>query len=115
MNTDIENIVKQCAACQDYWHIQLQEKTIPHEMLTKPKEIVCADIFSMDNETLFIIDYYSKFLVMRRAHGLSVDDPNRATKSCSQSLGYQKLVLDAGTSFMSDIFNQFCRQLRIDQ
>ena len=73
--------MKQFATCLDYQHTQPQEKTIPHNLPGKLWEIVGADIFSIDNETLFcIVDYYSKFPVMKRTDVLSADDLRRATK-----------------------------------
>ena len=60
-------------ACESiYWlsyrYTQLQEKTIPHELPTKSWEIVGADMFSINNETLlWTVDYYRKFSVVKRA------------------------------------------------
>ena len=75
----------------------------------------CWYIFYNDNNTLlYIVDYYSKFPVMKRFDGLPADDLEQP-KLCSQSLKYQiKIVSDAGTNIMSDQCKQFFRQLNID-
>ena len=70
MNTDAENTLKQFATCLEYQHTQLKEKAITHEFPTKQWRIVWADIFSINKETfLCIVDYYSKFPVMKRTDG----------------------------------------------
>ena len=42
----------------------------------KPWEVVGTDTFSLNNDMLLcIIDYYSRFLVVKKTDGLSADDP----------------------------------------
>ena len=76
-------------------------KSIPHKLPTMPWEIVGADIFSVDNETLLhIVDCYSKFPVMKRADGLSADILITTTKVMLAELGLpRKTVSDAGMNF----------------
>ena len=107
MNTDIENTVKQCLTCLDYKPYTTAIKN--HELPTKWWEIVDADIFSIINETLLcIVYYYSTFLVVKRADGLSADDLVRATKDVFTEFGLpKKLVSDSGMSFISGQLKQF--------
>ena len=51
MNVNIQNTMKQCATCLDYWQTQLHEKTIPYELSCKPREVVGANILSINNNT----------------------------------------------------------------
>ena len=44
MSADRENAVKQCSTCLEYENMQPQEKTTPHELPTKPWEVVGAYI-----------------------------------------------------------------------
>ena len=117
MNTGIEKRVKQCATCLGYQHTQPQEKTIPLKLPAKPCKIAGADIFSVNNETLLcIVEYYSNFPVMKRADRLSADDLIIATNVVFTEFGLpKKLVLDAGTIFVSDLFKQFCGQLNTNK
>ena len=117
MNTNIENVVKQCATCLDYHHTQLQENTILKRLPNKPWEIFGADIFSIDNETLLcIIDYYTKFPVMKRAERLSADDIIRTTKVLFAEFGLpKKFESDSGMRLVLHQLKQFCRQLNKDQ
>ena len=51
-------------------------------------EMVVAYIFRINNNTLLcIVDYYSKFPVMKRADGLSGDELIRATKTVFAEFG----------------------------
>ena len=85
MNIDIDDTVMHYAMCLDYQHIQLHEKTILHEFLSKPSKMVGADTFSINNETLLnVVDYHSKFPIMKRPNGLSTGDLIRAAKMCFQ-------------------------------
>ena len=65
-------------------------KTIPHELPSKPQEIIGEDIFSIDKETLCIVDYYSKFPVMKRADELSAYHLIRAAKVAFTEFGLPK-------------------------
>ena len=67
MNATMENEVKHCATCLEYQKTQPQEKTTSYEVLAKPWEVVGADIFMIKNEIMLcIVDYYSKFLVVKK-------------------------------------------------
>ena len=66
-------------------------KKILHMLLTKPREIFVADIFSTDDETLLcIVDYYSTFSAMWKTDGLSADDLIRATQVMFAEFGLPK-------------------------
>ena len=69
------------------------------------------------NKTLFcIVDYYSKFPVVKKAYGFSADNLIRAVKIVFAEFGLpKKTVSDAATNFISDKFRQFCRQLSKEQ
>ena len=85
-------------------------------MRCKPWEVVAADVFSINyNMLLCIVDYYSKFPIVKKADGLSADDLTRGAKIVFTEFGLpKKIVSDAGKNFISDCFIQFCRQLNID-
>ena len=68
-NADIENTVKPCATCMEYQQTHLYGKNTPYEMPCKLREAAGADIFSIKNNTLCIVDYYT-FSVLKKADGL---------------------------------------------
>ena len=81
INTVIESTAEQCATCMEYQQTKPCEKIIPHEMLHKPWEVVGANIFTVKNNLLLcIVDYYSKFPVIKKTDGLSAGGLIRAVK-----------------------------------
>ena len=73
---------------------QLQEKRILHGPLCRLRELVGAYIFSIHNNTLLcIVDYYSKFPIMKKADGLSADDLFREMKIVFTQFGLPKKVV----------------------
>ena len=60
-------------------------------MLYNPWEVVSADIFSITNDTLLcIVDYYSKFPVVKKTDGLLVDNLVRMAKNVFTEFGLQR-------------------------
>ena len=83
MNADIENAVKQCSTCLEYQNMQPQEKTTAYEILVqaKPWEVVGTDASMINNENLLcIVDYYSKFPVVKKVENLAAKDLIQAAK-----------------------------------
>ena len=75
LNADIENRIKHCSTHLGYQNMQLQEKTIPHKILSKPWEVLGADIFMVGDETLLcIVDYYTKFPVVKKVESMLAED-----------------------------------------
>ena len=82
-----------------------------------PWNVVGADIFTIKNNTSkCIIDYYSKFPVVKKADNLLADNLIRVARIVFAEFGLpKKIVPDAVTNYISDIFTQFCMQLNIKQ
>ena len=85
-------------------------------MLHKPWEVVGADIFTVKNITLlYIIDYYSKFPVIKKTDSLLAANLFRVVKIVFAEFGLpKKIVYDAGTNFMSDKYRHLCRQMNME-
>ena len=61
--------------------MQPKEKTIHHDTPMKPWDVIGADMFQLKNKNyLSLIDYYSKFLVIKRMNRLSADSLIAAVK-----------------------------------
>ena len=72
MNADIEHTVKQCATCLEYQQTQAKERTLHYKIPYKPWEVVSADIFTANFKSLLcIVDFYSKFPIVKKADSLS--------------------------------------------
>ena len=66
MNTDIDKVVHQCATSKVYQCAQPAETFKPHEIPTRPWQVVGSDLFYFDeHDHLLVADYYSKFPIVR--------------------------------------------------
>ena len=65
-----------------------------------------ADVFHYNNKNyLCIVDYNSKFPIVKRLEGMSAENHNNAVKIIFTEYGIpQKIKSDAGTNFVSNRF-----------
>ena len=84
-------------------------------MPCKSWELVGADIFTIKNSILLcIVDYHSKFPIVKKGDGLSEGNLIRVAKIVFVEFGLpKKMVSYAGTNFISDKSRQFFMQLNI--
>ena len=117
INTDKDKHIKRCNTCLEFQQTQLKEKMIHHDIPLRPWEVLGADVFHFNNKNyLCIVDCYSKFPVIKRMEGLSTDCLITTTKVIFAEYGIPcKLMSDAGTNFVSDMFSKFCSRLNIEQ
>ena len=111
INMDIKHTLEQYVTSMECQEMQPHEKIIPYKMLHIPWEV----IHYKNNTLLCIVDYYSKFPVVKKTNGLSADNMFGVVKILFAKFGLpKKIVSDAGTNFTSGKFRQFCRQLNIE-
>ena len=99
--TYMKNTLMQCVTCMEYQQIQQHKKTVPHEVPCKPLEVVCANIIFVKNKTLLcIVDYNSKFPIVRKAYSLAADDLVKAAKLVFTEFALPKNnISDTGTRY----------------
>ena len=104
INTDIENHIKGGNTCLEFQQMQPKEKIIHHDIPLRPWEVLGADIFHLNNKNyLYIIDYQSKFPVIKRMEGLSTESLIVTIKVIFVEYGIPcRLMSDAGTNFISE-------------
>ena len=70
-----------------------------------------------NNKTLLcIVDYHSKFSILKKVTSLSADDLAQITKLMFAEYEFPKKIdSDTGTNFTSEMFKDFCRQMNIQQ
>ena len=69
---EIETLVSSCGVCQKYQNSQQKEPMIPSEIPSRPWQTVSAVLFhTQESWFLIIVDYYSKFLFVRKLHHLT--------------------------------------------
>ena len=76
-----------------------------------------TDVFHFNNKNyLCIVDYHSKFPVVKRLEGLSAESLIATIKIIFAEYGIPcKLMSDAGTNFVSDKFQKFCNGISVKQ
>ena len=117
INADIENHIKNCATCLEFQQMQPKEKVMHHDISLRLWEVIGTDVFHFNNTNyLCIIDYNSKFPAIKRLEGLSAESLINRLKIIFAEYGIpQKIMSDAGTNFVSDRFQQFCKTINIEQ
>ena len=87
-----------------------------HDIPLRPWEVIGVDVFHFKNKHyLCIVDYNSKFPVIKRLEGLSADNLINV-KIIFAKYGIPcKLMSDEGTNIVSDKFHQFCKLVNIEQ
>ena len=67
INKDIEARVQKCKVCQEGQNTQAKETLEPHEILTRPWQVIGTDLLTLNgDEYLLMCDYYSKFPVIKK-------------------------------------------------
>ena len=117
INTDIGKHIKNCTMCLEFQQTHPKEKIIHHNIPLRPWEVLGADIFQFNNKNyLCIIDYHSKFPVVKRMEGISTENLIATAKVIFVEYGIpHKFMSDAGTNFVSDRSRKFCSSLNIKQ
>ena len=115
INTDIEKHIKNCT-CLEFQQMQPKEKILYHDIALRPWKVLGMDIFHFNNKNyLCIVDYHSKFSVIKRLVGLSTKNLITTAKVIFAEYGIPcKLMSDASTNFVSDRFRKFCNSLNIE-
>ena len=117
MNVNTEHTLKQCTTCLEYQWTETQEKALHHEIPCRPWKVVDGGVFMINGKTLLcIVDYQSKFPVVKKVNSLSADDPLQMTKLIFGENGLPKnTVPDVATNLTADILKAFCRRMNIQQ
>ena len=74
-NVDIEKYIKQCPVCLEFQQMQPKERIIHHDIPVRPWGADGADVFYFSNKNyLCVVDYNSKFPIIKRLKGLLVEN-----------------------------------------
>ncbi len=114
MYKEIENAVKECGPCQEFQKSNPSETLLPHDVPTRPWQVLGTDLFTIDAEDyLLIADYYSKSPFVRK---LPVRDSTSATvvhltKQIFSEQGIPETVYsDNGPQYDSNAYRQFAAE-----
>ena len=103
---------KNCPTGLNFQATQPKDKIISHETPGRMWKAVRGDTFKCNNKYyLCIVDYHGKLPVIKQVEGLGID---KLLKTCKiVPLEYRlpnKIVQDAGTNFVSEKFENFCKK-----
>ena len=112
-NVDIKEYIKTVPHVLNF--SKHSQKTIHHDIPLRPWEVLGADIFLLNKKNyLCIVDYHSKFPIVKRLEGLSAESLITKIKVIFSEYGIpQKLMSDAGTNLISDKFWQLCKTINV--
>ena len=90
---------------------------LPNELPCILWDVVNAYIYMINYKMfLCIVDYYSKFPVVKKVSSLAIDGLAQMTEMIFVEYGFPKQIIsDAGTNVTSEIFKQFWKQMSILQ
>ena len=112
MNSDIEQIVRNCKACQKHRNLNKKEPMIPHERPASPFLKLGADFFEIDGETyLLIVDYTSGYIDEKKVRSPNAKETIQFCKETFARFGIpMEFVSDNATVFTSSEFREFAKQ-----
>ena len=117
INADIEKYIKSCATCLEFQQMQPKEKMIHHNIPLMLWEVLGTDVFHFNSKNyLCIVDYHSKFPMVKILEGLSAESLIATIKVIFTEYCIPcKIMSDTGTNFISDKFWKFCHSINVEQ
>ena len=102
----ISTNVSQCMSIQQIQQMQPKEKVIYHDISIRLWGVISADMFILDNKQYFcIVDYNSKFPIVKKTADLSADILILLCKIIYVEYKMlKKIMSDSGSNFISDKF-----------
>ena len=109
--SDTDNILQQCAICQELQKSQSAESLMPHEIPVRPWQIVATDIFNLNRHNyLLIVDYYSKYPFIHKLREFSSKEVIDIIKQIFAEQGVpERLISENGPQFNSQQFKEFAK------
>lgn len=112
INKEIMEIAKACEVCQVFSRSQQRETLMSHEIPQSPWEKLGIDFFEFQSQQyLLIVDYYSRFPVIRRASNTTYAATINIIKEVLSEYGIPKICMtDNGPQFTSKEFHDFSHE-----
>ena len=114
INEDIESRVRRCEMCQENQKSQAHETLEPHEIPTRPWQVIGTDLFFWNGEEyLLICDYFSKFPIVRKIpHGQSTGKTVVGLTKCvlSEHGVPDVIISDNGPHYDCQSYKEFSNQ-----
>ena len=110
ITNDIKQLVKDCDICNKYQVEQPKLPLMQPDLPTRPWEKLGTDIFEFKGlKYLMIVDYYSRFPVIRLLSDMSADTICNHFTSVLAEYGLPSIIIaDFGTQYISQKFKDNC-------
>ena len=93
INGDIKNFIKNVlhVMCLTFQQTQLKDKMVHHDIPVRAWDMTGAEMFTLNKKHyLCIVDYHSKFPIIKKTEDLSADSLILSCKIILQNMGYQR-------------------------
>ena len=116
ITSDVRDVVKSCLSCNKYQPAQPKLPLMQPELPSRPWEKIGADLFHFKGAVyLMIVDYYSRFPVVRKLSDMKVDTVSAQITGVLSEYGIPASIqTDFGSQFAADAFKESCRSCGID-
>ena len=110
ITNDIKHLVKDCDICNKYQAEQSKLPAMQPDLPTRPWEKLGTDIFQFkENKYLMIVDYYSRFPVIRLLGDITADIIYNHFTTILAEYGLPSIIIaDFGTQYISAKFKDSC-------
>ena len=119
LNDQLENLILNCQLCLKY--SKSKNKSVPpttlgHEVPTVPWSKVATDIFHYESQLyLLIVDYTSRFPIVRRLKSMSAQNITEHFKSIFSEYGWpDTLVSDNGPCYVAEMFTNLMKEYAVN-
>ncbi len=112
ISNDIRQMVKDCGSCNHHQPVKPKLPIMQPDLPTRPWEKLGTDIFEFNNRKyLMIVDYYSRFPVMRLLSDMTANTICNHFTSVLAEYGLPaKITTDFGPQYISEHFRAKCQQ-----
>ena len=114
INSQIEDICKNCTTCAQYARQHPREPLKPYPVPTLPWQLVSQDLFALNGSAYLItVDHYSDFYELDRLPSIQSSSVIQATKQHFSRHGVpHTLITDKGAQFTSEAFKAFAEKYK---
>ena len=111
MNSDIEEVIQNCLTCSTFSNSNAKEPMIPHAIPSLPFNKVSCDILEHKGISyLAIMDYYSKWVELKRIRNKSAQEILNVWREVFSCLGIPKVIIADNVPFDSNECRDFAKR-----
>ena len=111
MNKDLTDFISKCEICNTFQNNQAPEPLIPHEIPSRPWQIIAANIFTVNNKDfLCTVDYYSNYFEIDPLFHKTAGEVKKKLKRDFSRHGIPDKLMSDNVLFSSKEFQDFAKE-----